>query len=91
MNRRAFIAGLGGAAAWPVVARGQQPGRIAKIGYIESGSPSTSPNLLAAFRRGLRELGYVEGQTCSSSSVTPKERRSVSLNSPLNLSSLVWT
>jgi putative ABC transport system substrate-binding protein len=62
MNRRAFIAGLGSAAAWPVVTRGQQPGRIVKIGYIESGSPSTSPKLLAAFKQGLRELGYVEGQ-----------------------------
>ena len=36
--------------------------RIAKIGHLESGLPSSSPNLLAAFRQGLRELGYVEGQ-----------------------------
>src|SRR5256885_10203395 len=47
---------------WPLAARAQQPVRIAKIGHIESGLPSSSPNLLAAFRQGLRELGYVEGQ-----------------------------
>ena len=33
------------------------------IGHIESGWPSSSPNLLAGFRRGLRELGYIEGET----------------------------
>ncbi len=48
--------------AWPLAARAQQPARIAKIGHLESGFPSSSPNLLAAFRQGLRELGYVEGQ-----------------------------
>jgi ABC-type uncharacterized transport system substrate-binding protein len=42
--------------------RAQQPVRIAKIGHLESGFPSSSPNLLAAFRHRLRELGYVEGQ-----------------------------
>jgi hypothetical protein len=62
MRRREFIAGLGGAVAWPGAVRAQQSTRIVKIGYIESGSPSTSPKLLAAFRQGLRELGYVEGQ-----------------------------
>src|SRR5262245_10579832 len=62
MKRRTFIAGLGGAAALPLVARGQPSSRIAKVGHLESGLPSTSPNLLAAFRQGLGELGYVEGQ-----------------------------
>jgi ABC-type uncharacterized transport system substrate-binding protein len=63
MRRRAFIKLLGGAAAaWPLTARAQQPTRIAKIGHLESGWPSSSPNLLAAFRQGLRELGYIEGQ-----------------------------
>src|SRR6266566_9761687 len=61
-NRREFITLLGGAAMWPLAARAQQPVRITKIGHIESGFPSSSPNLLAAFRQGLRELGYVEGQ-----------------------------
>jgi hypothetical protein len=63
LGRREFITLLGGAAAaWPLAARAQQPVRITKIGHIESGIPSSSPNLLAAFRQGLRELGYVEGQ-----------------------------
>jgi putative tryptophan/tyrosine transport system substrate-binding protein len=65
-RRRDFITLLGGAAAssaaWPLAARAQQSVRIAKIGHLESGFPSSSPNLLAAFRQGLRELGYVEGQ-----------------------------
>jgi putative tryptophan/tyrosine transport system substrate-binding protein len=63
MKRREFIIVLGGAAAgWPLALRAQQPLRIAKIGHLESGLPSSSPNLLAAFRQGLREVGYVEGQ-----------------------------
>src|SRR5262249_53922963 len=63
MRRREFITLPGGAtAAWPLAARAQQPPRIPKIGHLESGFPSTSPNLLAAFRQGLRELGYIEGQ-----------------------------
>ncbi len=63
IRRREFIAVLAGAAAaWPLTASAQQPVRIAKIGHLESGWPSSSPNLLAAFRQGLRELGYAEGQ-----------------------------
>jgi len=62
VRRREFITLVGGAAAWPVAAQAQQPVRIAKIGHLESGLPSSSPNLLAAFRQGLRELGYIEGQ-----------------------------
>jgi putative tryptophan/tyrosine transport system substrate-binding protein len=62
VRRRQFIALLSGAACWPFVVRAQQHGRIAKIGHLESGVPSSSPNLLAAFRQGLRDLGYIEGQ-----------------------------
>jgi putative tryptophan/tyrosine transport system substrate-binding protein len=62
MRRREFIGVvLSGVSAWPLAARGQQS-RIAKIGHFESGFPSTSPNLIAAFRQGLRALGYIEGQ-----------------------------
>jgi putative ABC transport system substrate-binding protein len=45
----------------PPTARGQQS-RTAKIGHLESGFPSSSPNLLAAFQQGLKELGYVDGK-----------------------------
>jgi putative ABC transport system substrate-binding protein len=61
MRRREFIAGLGGAAAWPLVARAQQPA-IAVIGFLSSGSLERYRLLLAAFRQGLNDGGYIEGQ-----------------------------
>jgi putative tryptophan/tyrosine transport system substrate-binding protein len=59
MRRRTFIAGLGSAAAWPVVARAQQPA-LPVIGLLSSGSAETSRENIAAFHRGLSEIGYVE-------------------------------
>ena len=61
MRRREFIAGLGSAAAWPVVARAQQPA-MPVIGFVNSGSADASAGLVAAFRKGLGETGYVDGQ-----------------------------
>ena len=61
MRRREFIAGLGGAAAWPVVARGQKPSKPT-IGYLHQGSQRLMENASLAFRDGLREEGYVVGQ-----------------------------
>jgi putative ABC transport system substrate-binding protein len=61
MKRRTFIAGLGGAAAWPVVARAQQPA-IPVIGYLSTITPEADAGLLNAFRQALRETGFVEGQ-----------------------------
>jgi putative tryptophan/tyrosine transport system substrate-binding protein len=62
LKRRQFILLGAIVAAGPKALRAQQPTRIIKVGHLESGSPSTSPHLLAAFRQRLRELGYVEGQ-----------------------------
>ena len=60
-KRRDFITLLGGAAAtWPLAARGQQPGRLVRIGFL-SGGAGPNPNVYG-FQHGLRQLGYVEGQ-----------------------------
>jgi len=61
MRRREFIAALGGAAVWPVVAEAQ-PARIARIGFLDLAPASAWTNEVAAFRAGLRDLGYEEGK-----------------------------
>jgi putative ABC transport system substrate-binding protein len=61
VNRREFIMLLGGAAAWPLAAGAQQSG-MTVVGFLHSGSPEPYVNFLTAFRKGLAESGYVEGQ-----------------------------
>ena len=61
MNRREIIAGLGSAAAWPVAARAQRP-TMPVIGFVHSNSFSEWAPFVTAFREGLKEVGYIEGQ-----------------------------
>jgi putative ABC transport system substrate-binding protein len=62
MRRRNFIKGIiGSAAAWPLAARAQQSAQPV-VGFIRDGSAETNARYAAAFRKGLNETGYVEGQ-----------------------------
>jgi len=60
MRRREFIAGLAGAVTWPLAARAQQPMPV--IGFLRPGSPELNAHLVAAFRKGTGEIGYIEGR-----------------------------
>jgi putative ABC transport system substrate-binding protein len=63
MRRREFITLLTGAvAAWPLAARAQQAGKVYRIGMPETISAALNAANLAAFRKSLRDLGYIEGQ-----------------------------
>src|SRR5262249_24461553 len=62
LRRRDFITLFGGAAAWPLAARGQQPARMWRIGFLHFGSPGPFVSQVAAFEQGLKEAGYVGGE-----------------------------
>jgi putative ABC transport system substrate-binding protein len=61
LQRREFNAGLGSAAAWPLAARGQQRA-MPVVGYLSLSSPEAGAPAVAAFRKALSEVGYVEGR-----------------------------
>src|SRR6266436_1852226 len=61
IGRRKFLATLGGAASWPLAAGAQQPA-LPVVGYLSARSPEDTAHLVKAFRRGLSEAGFIEGQ-----------------------------
>jgi putative ABC transport system substrate-binding protein len=63
MRRREFITLLGGAAAWPLLARAQQPGKLPTIGYLGSATPASQGQWVAPFVQRLRELGWIDART----------------------------
>ena len=64
MRRREFIAGIGSAAAWPVVVRAQQTDRMRRVGVLRDAAEGSSDGQvrIAAFRGTLQELGWIEGR-----------------------------
>ena len=63
IGRRELLAALGGAAAWPLAARAQQPGRLRTIGFLGPNTHSAASEWVAALVKRLRELGWTEGRT----------------------------
>ena len=62
MDRRAFVSGLGAVLATPFVAGAQQAGKVYRIGILQVGTAAANQHLFDAFKQGMRDRGYVEGQ-----------------------------
>ena len=62
MRRREFLGALGAAAAWPLAARAQQAGKVARIGFLGATFAAGWARRTEALRSGLRDLGYVQGE-----------------------------
>src|SRR5215467_624889 len=63
MKRREFVTLVSGAAAWPLAARAQQPGKLPTIGFVGAGTPSTYAPWVTAFVQRLGELGWIKDRT----------------------------
>ena len=64
LQRREFIGLLGGAAAaWPLATQAQQVGKVVRVGWMSRGNRAMPDPTMDAFRRGMRERGYAEGQS----------------------------
>ena len=63
MRRREFITLVGGAAAWPIAARAQQPAKLPTIGYLGASTPLLDTYRVEAFVQRLRQLGWIEGRS----------------------------
>jgi len=82
MRRRDFISLVGGAGAWPLAARAQQPAKLPIIGYL-GGTPAAENQRVTAFKERLQQLGWVEGRTITIESRWAEGRSATALASEL--------